>query len=260
MPLPILENWQDTRIGLHRAAQVVSSLRRVVAEPEPNWTHIGLRYTPGGLTTEELPGFGKVDMSFPARSLTVTLRSGTSEEISFQGVSPIQLADALEENLRMNGHDITLDRSKIVSAEPLDVDVDLAHDYDITLGSIIDTLSSFRQWLPGEKSPLVVWAHGFDTGFLWFATDQLTEEAPHLNFGFSPGSPGFDRPYAYAYPWPRPENMTSIELRAPARWYAESWNGLVLDYDQFRGEQNPAQMIQDVLTGMYESFAPLLMG
>lgn len=258
MALPSLNNWHTTRIGLHQASQVVSSLRRVVAEPEPNWTHIGLRYKPGGLTTEELPNLGKVDMNFADRSLVVTLSGIKPEEISFQGLSPTQLADALEEKLREHGHKIVLDRGKIVSTEPLDVDVDLACDYDVTLGAIIEALGQFRASLPGEKSPLVVWAHGFDAGFLWFATDQLIEEAPHLNFGFSPGSPGFDRPYAYAYPWPRPENMTHIPLCAPAYWYTETWQGLVLEYDQFRSEQYPAQVIQNVFTGMYESFAPLL--
>jgi hypothetical protein len=200
-----------------------------------------------------------VDLKFSDRTLVVALSGGTPEEISFQNLSPIQLADTLEEKLREHGHEITLDRSKIMSPEPIDIDVELARDYNVTLRTVIGALGQFRESLPGEKSPLVVWAHGFDAGFLWFATDQLTEKAPHLNFGFSPGSPGFDRPYVYAYPWPRPENMTSIPLRDPAYWYTESWQGLVLDYDQFRSEQNPAHMmIQNVLTGMYEAFAPLL--
>ncbi len=258
MPLPILDHWQNTRIGLHQVSQVVSSLRRVTAEPEPNWTHIGLRYTPGGLTTEDLPHLGQVDMNFADRSLIVRLLDSGPEEISFQGISPVQLADSLEEKLNVHGHEILLNRSKIISTEPINIDVKLARDYAITLTAVMNALSGFRQSLPGEKSPLVVWAHGFDTGFLWFATDRSVEEAPHLNFGFSPRSPGFDRPYVYAYPWPRPEDMTSVPLRAPARWYTESWKGLVLDYDQFRNESNPAQVIQNVLTGMYESFAPLL--
>lgn len=258
MSLPLLKDWQNTRIGLHQASQVVSSLRRVVAKPEPNWTHIGLRYTPGGLTTEDLPEIGKVDVSFADQALFIALHGSKPEKIPFQGISPIQLADALEDLLKAHGHQIMLDRSKIIGQEPIDIDSELARAYSVVLGSIMYALGNFRASLPGEKSPLVVWAHGFDAGFLWFATDQLLEEAPHLNFGFSPGSPGFERPYVYAYPWPRPENMTSIPLRAPAYWYTESWKGLVLDYDQFRTEQNPANVIQEVLTGMYESFAPLL--
>jgi len=55
MHLPALSHWQNTRIGLHQAAQVLGAVQTAFAEPEPNYLHLALRVSPHGLTTRALP-------------------------------------------------------------------------------------------------------------------------------------------------------------------------------------------------------------
>jgi hypothetical protein len=92
-------------------------------------------------------------------------------------------------------------------------------------------------------TPLVVWPHGFDLSFLWFRGNDLDEHSqPHMNFGFSPGSEGFPRPYLYSYAWPALSDLTSRPLLAPARWFNGSWKGAVVDYDSLTDDKPEAQI------------------
>src|SRR5688500_17367775 len=111
--LPRLENWLDTRLGLHRASQVVGRVRRAVAEPEPNWTHLGLRIMHDGLTTGLLAGLGTIDLHFADRSIVFTTANGDQHSLSTDGHNQLSLADAVEVMLRAARYDVRIDRSKI---------------------------------------------------------------------------------------------------------------------------------------------------
>jgi hypothetical protein len=254
--LPRLENWLDTRLGLHRASQVVGGVRRALAAPEPNWTHLGLRIIPEGLTMGTLAGLGSMDLRF-ADGLIVLLQEGKQHSLSIKGVTQQSLADAVEALLHSTGHAVKIDRSKITSTDTLTINPTQAAGYARALSYIGDGLGSFRASLPGEKSPLVVWPHGFDASFLWFA-GEASEKSPHLNFGFSPGSEGFDDPYLYVYAWPMPEGLLSITLPHGARWYQGAWTGLVLDYSNLITSKNPDAAIIETFWTVYEAAAPHL--
>jgi len=259
MSLPELADWTDTRIGLHQASQVIGGVRRAVASPEPNWAHLGLRISPKGVTTSALTGVGTLTLDFPATStLYQPEGGGPAQSIPLAGQTQISLANAVESMLHAAGHPVALDRSKITANTPLKVNESTAADYAIVLNRIGSVLAEFRESLPGEKSPLLVWPHGFDASFLWFATHDASEQAPHLSFGFSPGSEGFDRPYLYFYAYPIPEGMLSISLPAPARWYEGSWTGMVIDYDSISGEERPEEVILVALESVYQAVAPKL--
>jgi hypothetical protein len=72
-----------------------------------------------------------------------------------------------------------------------------------------------------------------------------------MNFGFSPGSTGFPRPYLYAYAWPLPDELTSRPLPAPARWFIGSWKGVVVDYDNLTNDYPEAQ-VEELAREIYQ--------
>ena len=72
MLLPPLTDWDETRRGLHAAAQVIGAVRAAVAEPLPNYAHLGLAVDPAGLTTGPLPGVGELALDFAAGTLLYT--------------------------------------------------------------------------------------------------------------------------------------------------------------------------------------------
>ena len=136
---------------------------------------------------------------------------------------------------------------------PFAIDSTAAADYARLLYSAYTALARFRARLLGTMTPMVVWPHGFDLSFLWFRGNDLDEHSqPHMNFGFSPGSAGFPRPYIYAYAYPPPKDLTERPIPAPARWFTESWNGAVVDYDNLADDEPEAQ-IEKLARAIYDS-------
>jgi hypothetical protein len=255
--LPNLENWLETRLGLHRAAQVVGGVKRVAVPPEPNWTHLGLFITDEGLTTGVLPNAGSLEMRFADRAIVYIPSQGEPESLRLERHTQLSLAAALEALLRSNGHEVKIDRSRITSTDPLLIKSTQAAEYARILRFMGEVLARFRESLAGEKGPLVVWPHGFDASFLWFES-EASEKKPHLSFGFSPGSEGFADPYLYFYAWPIPDRMTEVSLPHGARWYQGAWTGLVLDFPVLAGSKNPDAAIIETFETVYNAVAPRL--
>lgn len=253
MQLPELPNWIETRVGLHYAAQVIGGVRKAVAEPEPNWAHLGLQAVPEGITTASLPKVGTVTLNFSDAAIIHQPLQGSPRSIAIESHNQQTLAELLEETLAVNGVEVELDRSKLTSKAPIHINTAIATDYAHVLNWAFKLLTEFRESLLGERSKLVIWPHGFDTSFLWFATPEASENAPHMAFGFSPGSEGFDRPYFYSYAHPIPNGILDIPLVPPARWHNKGWTGMVLDYDVLRTNENAAQTVESAFRSLYDS-------
>jgi hypothetical protein len=258
MRLPFLFEWTDTRQGLHQAAQVVGAVRTAVVAPEPNWTHLGLRVAKTGLTTGELPDFGTMTLDIAAQAILFDPPDHDPVGFSLARHTQISLAEAVESGLEALGYPVALNHAKLTGKNVIDINPVPAADYARILVVMDAILAAFRDQLPGNKTPLIVWPHGFDLAFLWFATDETSEEAPHMGFGFSPYSAGLERPYLYSYPYPVPDNLTGLELPPVTRWHTEGWTGTVTDYDQVIRQPEPAALLQDVLTTVFETVSPLL--
>jgi hypothetical protein len=253
MQLPKLENFMDTRLGLHHAAQVIGGVRKVVAQQEPNWAHLGLQTVSEGVTTGSLPQVGTLTLNFANATIIHQPLQGSARTMPLVGHTQLSLADLIDEALANTGTQIKLDRAKVTSSAPIKVDRTLAADYARVLNWVTPILTKFRESLLGERSKLVVWPHGFDTSFLWFATPDASENAPHMAFGFSPGSEGIDRPYFYSYAHPVPDGLLEKPLVPPARWHNKGWTGMLLDYDELLTVENPDQTVESAFRSLYDT-------
>ncbi len=260
MPLPALTNWDNTRIALHQAAQVVGAIRKLDATPLPNWQHLALEVTPQGLTSGKLaPSIGgELVLDFHQAAVIYTCPANTVSTIPIQGHSQISLTDAVLAAMAKAGHPATPDRAKIGGTSTLNPDAATAADYHQSLYSIYTAIARFRTRLFGGMTRAIIWPHGFDLSFLWFARGFEENSDPHLNFGFSPGSAGFPRPYVYAYAHPKPPGLLDIQLPAPARWNTEGWTGVVIDYDTLAAKSNPEWELESVLLEIYASLSSLM--
>ncbi len=102
-------------------------------------------------------------------------------------------------------------------------------------------------------SPLVVWPEHFDLSFLLFATELPSESAPHMNFGFAPYSPGFERPYLYAYAYPLRPGYQTPSLPPPVYWNTTPWTGSVLRYDDIGAAADPEAFTEAACEGIYHA-------
>lgn len=259
MPLPALQNWDATRQSLHLAAQVVGGIKKVSVLPLPNYAHLGLYVYKDGLTSGRLSDGGELELNFAQSIIIYTCPKGEVSTVSMQGHTQTSLTDAVLKAMTDAGHSANnVDRAQIVDQTALSVDAKTSAEYQQALYSIYSAIARFRARLIGNMSPIIVFPHGFDASFLWFKRGSEERSDPHLNFGFSPGSAGFPRPYIYSYASPLPEAYFDVTLPAPAHFVRDPWKGIVIDYDTLATETDPETVLEQTLIKIQAAVAPLL--
>ncbi len=258
MSLPALINWDNTRLALHQAAQVVGAIRKIGVPPQPNYAHLGLFVTPTGLSSRPLHDGGGIDLNFAEGAVIYTCPANSVSAIPIIGQTQTTLTDAVLKAMHDAGHPANPDRSSISATDELKSDQVLGAEYAIALYRIYTALARFGARLSGGMTPLIVWPHGFDLSMLWFKRGFDEKTDPHTNIGFSPGSAGFPRPYVYLYLHPMPSGLTAMKLPAPFRWHTQGWTGAVIDYDALLGESDVESMLEALLFDVYKRVEPLL--
>lgn len=258
MNLPDLKQWETTRDCLHRVAQVIGELRRLHIPSQPNALHLAVYIAPEGVTTGALPDGSDYTFDYGSAEIVYTAPNGDATRLSLEGQTPKSL---LESALKLSGSFTTelLSNSRISDDKSLQMDDDVAEGYANLQYMVFQATATFRARLYGTMTPLVIWPHHFDISFLWFAghnPDEHTE--PHMNFGFSPHSEGFDDPYLYFYVYPMPEGAMDEQPPAPARWNTDGFTGIVLDYADINASDNPSALIESTFRDIHAMLAPLL--
>ena len=259
MPLPDLFNWQPTCDSLHRASQVISAVRASVTPPLPNALRLSLNVIPEGLSTGPLPFGGDLALDFTDLSIAYRQPGEAPARLSLKSHNQWSLTGGLINLLAEEGHDINLNREKLADQTPLNTDAKTAEDYADALYTIFTAAARFRARLFGPQSPIVVWPHGFDLSFLWFAGAGSNErQDKHMNFGFSPGSAGFERPYLYSYASPNPAELADIPLPVLAHVNLQPWTGIVVHYDDLIISNDPEAVIEELYNEIYRAVSPFL--
>lgn len=259
MTLPPLNQWDSTRAGLHRAAQVVAAVRVAVSPPLPNALRHSLYPVRRGLTTGPLPLGGELLLDFGARAVFYMRPALPHYEIPAHGDSQTSLAERLLRALAQAGHSVALDSAHLDDSAPLEIDAGQAADYAAALYTVFTAAARFRARLFGPQSPVVVWPHNFDLSTLWFAGAGSDENRhQHLAFGFAPASQGFARPYLYAYARPHTPDLSALALPAPAYVHDDGWTGVVVDYDDLVGLAEPDQAVEALYADIYRALLPLV--
>lgn len=235
MPFHELFDWEATRDALHQAAQVLNAIKVPATDRQPNALHHSLTPDAAALKTGKLNFGGELRLDFLASGGTAITFSGEESGFSVPvaGHTQKSLLQAVLDALANLGHSVSPRLDAIEHDTPLQLDSNLVGNYAVTLDSIYDEMARFRGHLLGTMTPIVVWPHHFDMAFLYFLSGHDEHSDPHINFGFSPQSPGFPRPYFYVYRYPMPEGLLGTSLPEVARWHTEGWTGVVIDYDAF---------------------------
>jgi hypothetical protein len=259
MSLPALHDFDQTRASLHRAAQVLSAVRKAVTPPLPNALRLSVYPVAQGVTTGPLSTGGDLLLDFIERALVYRQPGEPALSIALEGHTQASLAGALLALLAEEGHDIDTDGDSTADTAPLVIDAATAADYARALYAVFTATARFRARLFGPQSPVVVWPHGFDLSTLWFAGRGADEHSdPHMNFGFSPASPGFDRPYLYAYAYPLPAGFYDVALPALIQPVREPFKGYVVRYDDLAGLADPEAAVENLFSEIQRAVAPLM--
>jgi hypothetical protein len=282
--LPTLAGWDGSSHSLHRAAQLLGTIRQLAFPRQPNYLELALRVEASGLSTDVLPSGGVVLLDFvraavvytPARGERVTiLPAGQSQEsllealliaMDVRGEGLVSRPDdqwshTQELLMRLDrlGHPYHPERHGLTDTAPLSVDTGVAADYGQALYRVFTAIARFRARLAGPQTPVVVWPEHFDLSTLWFATNDRGNEAPAMNFGFAPFDASIERPYFYAYAYPMPEGFERLPLPTPARWHTDGWRGVFVAYDDLARADDPEALVEALCEQVYRLLAPTLL-
>lgn len=256
-PLPVLANWDATRKALHQALQPLRDSRIITVGRLPNFLHLALLPSRSGIVTGPLAWGGDLKLDF-GKSHIVYLKQ--DEE-----VFSIPLADHTQSSLfnkvfaefRDLGHELTPRQDGVTENEPLAPDVEHGAAYAEVLWRMHTALARVKASFYGNQTPSVVWPHGFDLSTIWFL-DKPDEEAPHINYGFSPGTPDIDQPYIYFYAYPLPTGLRE-KMPAEVSWIT-TWStpGGYIRYDRFQSESDPEAFVEQLLSEIHRIASAML--
>ena len=251
--LPTLENWDATRDALHQIALVQSAIKVACVEPQPNSLQYSLSVTPAGLSAARLNVGGELCFDIADLRMVYSREDRVEFALDLAGYDQKTLLDDLVGAFASLGIEINPSQTYVKSKQRFAIERELAADYLTVLAAAYASLGRFRARLSGSLSPLVLWAHHFDLGFLWFPGANRDEHKdPQLAFGFAAYSPGLDRPYFYAYGWTATAGYLQIPVTAPARAGTEGYTGLYADYDALDKGDRFGSQVENI---MYDYFS-----
>jgi hypothetical protein len=268
---------------------LVSPVHQALITPRSNFLHLPLEVRPWGVESQVLPMGGRIGVDFRSRAMTLTRPGGEERRFELAEHSQASLFRALLEELKADelaevlrdlpegslvegfvarlhaegraGASLTVEA--VTGDRPLVVDPRTGSDYAEVLHGVFTGLARFRARLEGHWTPLILWPHHFDISTLWFhlSNPEMDDHGPHLNFGFSPFTPGqYPEPYLFVYAYPYPEPFDPPPLPAPAFWHDEGWRGVVVRYEDLRRQADPVGLVEEIALQIFRALAPLLDG
>ncbi len=105
---------------------------------------------------------------------------------------------------------------------------------------------------PGP-SGIVAWPHHFDIAFYVGLEEGDFETAKGIGLGLSPGDENYDQPYAYLYPWPRPDvSQFPTGCPAPGHWSTRGFIGAAAPGEEIVKLDDPLRQTAEFYKSSYE--------
>lgn len=248
--------WPKTKTALHQSLRVLQAFQLIDAKPLPNKIEYGLYPDPKGASTGPLSFGGKLKLNYRQLETSYEDRRKQVFSIPISGKSQISLYQEFSKEIKKTNPNLKPPLEKITQKDIFDPDPLEAKKFSKIQQRVCSALADFKTRLLGSQTPLILWPHGFDLSFLWFKSGQDEKKDPHFNFGFSPGSPDYPKPYLYFYVRPTPPNLFKHKLPPSGQW-AKSWSypGGRLPLDHFAHQKNPEKAILKIFLEVFSSFS-----
>jgi hypothetical protein len=282
-PLPY-ENWRDTRDTLHLYLQIVGKVKLALAPFLNQWWQVAYVLTARGLTTGRIPYRDRtfeVDFDFIAHHLSILTSDGTQRTIPLRPQPVAEFYHALMANL--SALDIFVDIRPVPAErpDPIPFHEDFLHaHYDQEYAArwwriqlrIATLFDKFRTSFRGKSSPIHFFWGSFDLNGTRFSGKsceppkmegelarimRYAENEENFSFGFWPGDKRFPHPAFYAYIYPAPKGIDSVETGSREAYFHRELSEFILPYHDAISARSPEDVIMAFLTATYEGSAKL---
>jgi hypothetical protein len=245
----------DTRLQLHRAAQVPAAVAGQLIPKAADDSHASLSWSPDdrALETQPIPGTHPLHIALePAAFRLTLLRDGAREsEFDLNGATIDDSYGWVESVLREHGalgdddavsrSDLDLGTGPGSGTQPFAFDrPDAFEEFARWFGNAALVLEGVIQAHPGA-SPVRCWPHHFDIAVLIKLDDGAGEDARTVGVGMTPGDDAYAEPYLYVTPWPYPDATATLPALTAGTWHREGWTGAVLTARDIVGADDDAQ-------------------
>jgi hypothetical protein len=251
MPLPRISNWDSTRTQLHQAVHILRAVRLPNVATLPNYLAHSTWPTLSGASSGPLDFGGVLDFDY-INARFVYHRDGVEVfSIPLAGYHQTSLAEAVFAAFAQAGHRFEPRRDNISHTDPFMLDPVDARAYAEIQWRMAGVLARVKSHMFGIQSPLVVWSHGFDLSSVWFARGMDESKDPHLNMGFSPGTPDVGQPYFYFYTHPAVDGLR--EAMPDSVSWQTGWSapGGAIKYEHFADAPDPEMVVLPTLVDIY---------
>ena len=258
MPLPSLTEWHDMKDTLHQAMQTIGQVRLTGVDALPNSMQYGVYPMPYGATTGKLKYGGTFHFDFGAGKYIYEKDGNEVFEVALADHTPVSAFKAVFTALSEQGHALEPNWGKVTATDPIQYHAEHAEKFAEMQWWAHSVLARLKTWMFGAQSPIILWSHGFDLSTLWFVGGMDEHNDPHINFGWSPGTPDVGQPYFYFYAYPASDGLAG-QLPDGIHWHTEwSTPGGMIKYEQFVGAEDPSEYVFNLLYAAYKSASTLL--
>jgi hypothetical protein len=213
---------------------------------------------PSGASTGPLKFGGELLLDY-ARAAIIYRQDGMDVfSVGLAEQHQTSLFDAVFEQFTKAGHNFEANRAKITETRVFSVNLELAAAYAEVQWRMYTALSWVKGRMLGPQTPIMLWPHGFDLSTLWFVDGMNEREDPHINIGFSPGTPDVGQPYVYFYTWSSPEGLAA-KLPPNVVWHT-GWSapGGYIKYESFANTSDPEGIVLDAMSQVWKIASDLM--
>lgn len=268
--------WADTKFTLHLISQILGKLKLETAPQEPQWSHVGLDFTPDGFSTGLLfegNTVFQVDLDIRNSRIAVNVDGDVQ---SFELTSSKSIKAYFEEivgSLNTRGIEITINpkpqemayKNKLnEDASPLIFNQrEAMRGLQLFQFAMHEQLKFVGPLRCRKMKPLLFWGT-FDVSCLIinnkmepFPEDKIIEKAAFdeqmIEYGFWLGDEKVDVPTFFVLPYPfMYKDLNSALLKPEQAYYDQSKSEYFLDLESAAAAKDPSHSIQEFFRTSFE--------
>jgi hypothetical protein len=278
---PVLpyDEWSDTLDTLHMVLQILGKVRVALSPKEPEWAHITLYVSARGLTTGPVPssvGLFDVEADLLHHEVVVRTADGEEERVPLRARPIAEFWTDFTTALAKLGIEVELSPEPQEVPDPIPFPDDTTHStYDPVAATrfwraltvMEPVLASYRAAFRGRVSRVqLFWGHA-DLNVTRFSGEPCTPppgaglleretyDDEQMSVGWWAGDASFRKPAFYAYAYPKPDGIETVDLGIDGGHWDPDLGEFILDYDVVRAAPSPETALREFLDAAYDACA-----
>jgi hypothetical protein len=261
--------------------QVAGKLKLVLCPFINHWWHVAFNVTSCGISTGPIPfkdEIFEVEFNFINHEVNIHKSDNKSKTIPMEPMTVVKYYEMFMAALNDINISVKIDTLPVEFSDPIAFEKDTIHssynrEYAFYWWRIMINLSiifeRFRSTFRGKGSPVQFYWGSFDLNGTRFSGKivtppdyggkimQFAENEENYSFGFWPGDSRFPFPAFYAYIYPAPAGIESVNIKPSGALFDNTLREFILPYSEVLNSSSPENMIMEFLESTYNESARL---